>query len=257
MPHGTRSAELLCLLFVQPALKPTGLPMARWSDGLGHRVTDMTCEDLQTMLAGRNTIKKRNTKPLSKVRQVSLLLRLDCQAGRHRLPTPSWRLSRSMFVPACGDATSSNLTSHLHADVLHHLQPPGAKFLLLFCHHLQIAGGSAAQGSNPLHKQIPERSLAYHWRPCHPSCVLLLVDKVVPSEDLRFTVCPASGPPLSCAHHGVRVVPLCARAHPRSSGNSSKGRMLQPLGAWQANVASGQAARITLIVRYVMFFCRM
>ena len=51
---GTGPAEMLSPLFVPEGAKPTDSPMARWSDGFEHTVTDITCEGLQATAAADN-----------------------------------------------------------------------------------------------------------------------------------------------------------------------------------------------------------
>ena len=48
---GTGPAQMSSPLFVPEGAQPTDSPMARWSDGFEHTVTEITCEELQATAA--------------------------------------------------------------------------------------------------------------------------------------------------------------------------------------------------------------
>ena len=51
---GTRPAEMSSPLFAPKGAQPTDSPMARWSDGFEHTMTDITCEELRATAAADN-----------------------------------------------------------------------------------------------------------------------------------------------------------------------------------------------------------
>ena len=51
---GTGPAEMSSPLFAPEGAQPTDSPMARWSDGFEHTVTDITCEELRATAAADN-----------------------------------------------------------------------------------------------------------------------------------------------------------------------------------------------------------
>ena len=54
LQDGTRPAEMSSLLFLPEGAQATDSPMAHWSDGFEHTVTDITCEELQATAAADN-----------------------------------------------------------------------------------------------------------------------------------------------------------------------------------------------------------
>ena len=54
LQDGTGPAEMSSPLFVPEGAQPTDSPMARWSVGFEHTVTDITCEELQATAAADN-----------------------------------------------------------------------------------------------------------------------------------------------------------------------------------------------------------